>query len=1119
MRDQQIKELVKRRQTLRDDVREAANEALSSVTPQEKASDRYVETPAKIMDIQLGAFQRDVTKLADMKRQPGSRGDRPVVQRRSRITINEATAKTLFDGRRGARQLTHEELEAALGTTVEPPAAVFRQSFVDDPCRPKTGAERCLEKDGGQGGNQPGPGAGGGASAGPSTAAVRFTKRKAVDELMDRVSPPEDPVVLGRSDVSLETPLTSGGVDDVIRGLVFAPGPADVPSFHDFHDLQIAFEPVWQEALDERYVDDVEAAYNDIVEQGGETALTAIRDAIRNALANARGRIEGLFEGMRDVSASLVQEIPPSVDATMMITNAEWLALSQLSRNELIKLATDMVALRKDLIDALKPSELEDIDISNIADLIRAARSKDSIACQAQLDVLRAEADRIIANARRRLIERQATGPWQPTHKVVESLRRRRGTAYPFRFFAASPSSRSVNFGIVVTYRQSWTPVSYQVGELVSTIPLAPREVRKFTTRTNTKVRRATQEVENNLTMRRRESEEHTRAEAEIVARASAKTNFSLTSEGTFSFGEGAFGGSATTTSAFTRDAEQQSEAIKKEFREAIIKSAEEFRNERKVEVTTEDTTEYERTESGEIQNPNDEIPVTFLFYKLQRRYRVAEKLFRLRSVVYVAQEVPPPNAIDAVWIIEHDWILNRVLLDDSFRPALGYASTTFVGEEVVLREIRESLFRQRQLVEELREEVADRRASAGLRYAALERQLERNARNQEGGGGLFGGIGDFVGGLDIGGQVLSGAVDFLTGGGDSEAEAAQTREAAARDAFDRERREEEERAGRLQGARSTLDGMERAYAERLAKHLREVTQVERLASHIVQNITHYMQAIWAHEPDDQRFLRLRDVPVPVFERDRQRPRFWVDRAPVTAGVTPPVLARSTFGVTVGSGVRPPPAQPQQIRTRPLSEFADLSQPLGFLGNYLILPMYASNPITELMMAPYVSIAEGEYGLTDPDPLGNMTLEEFSDYVCCLRKHLDELEASGGAGKDQWKRIQPALRETLQRLLQLSLRNNDEVVVPTSSLFIEALPGAHSVMERFKNLHRQIDVKSAQANVRRTELDNIRRASRILAGDLEDPDIEARYVFDGGPATVVAPPPPGGGGAGGGGGN
>ena len=256
------------------------------------------------------------------------------------------------------------------------------------------------------------------------------------------------------------------------------------------------------------------------------------------------------------------------------------------------------------------------------------------------------------------MLERESRGPWAPTHDLIERLRRTRSAAYPFRYFAASPTARSINFGVIVTYRQQWTPISYQVGELVSTIPLAPKEVRRFSKRTVIKTKRAQQEIESNLVTRRGESEERSRAESEIVARASAKTNFTRSNEGTFNVGgEGLIGGSTTSSSTFTRDAERHSDSVKKEFREAIIKSAEEYKNERKVEVSTEETFEAETTEAAEIQNPNDEIPVTFLFYELQRRFRVAEKLHRLQSVVCVAQEVPASNAIDPAWLIRHDWI------------------------------------------------------------------------------------------------------------------------------------------------------------------------------------------------------------------------------------------------------------------------------------------------------------------------------------------------------------------------------------------------------------------------------------------------------------------------------
>jgi hypothetical protein len=78
--------------------------------------------------------------------------------------------------------------------------------------------------------------------------------------------------------------------------------------------------------------------------------------------------------------------------------------------------------------------------------------------------------------------------------------------------------------------------------------------------------------------------------------------------------------------------------------------------------------------------------------------------------------------------------------------------------------------------------------------------------------------------------------------------------------------------------------------------------------------------------------------------------------------------------------------------------------------------------------------------------------------------------------------------------------------VPTGSVFIEALPGEHPLLEDFKALHRAVDVKKVQAEVRKTELENIRYAARILAGEREDPDIERKIVVEGS-GVIVNPEP------------
>jgi hypothetical protein len=69
------------------------------------------------------------------------------------------------------------------------------------------------------------------------------------------------------------------------------------------------------------------------------------------------------------------------------------------------------------------------------------------------------------------------------------------------------------------------------------------------------------------------------------------------------------------------------------------------------------------------------------------------------------------------------------------------------------------------------------------------------------------------------------------------------------------------------------------------------------------------------------------------------------------------------------------------------------------------------------------------------------------------------------------------------------------------------LPATHSLIERFKRDHRMIDVKKVQSEVRQQELENIRRAARILQGEREDPQIDQRVLIEGSAPGIVLPSP------------
>ena len=80
--------------------------------------------------------------------------------------------------------------------------------------------------------------------------------------------------------------------------------------------------------------------------------------------------------------------------------------------------------------------------------------------------------------------------------------------------------------------------------------------------------------------------------------------------------------------------------------------------------------------------------------------------------------------------------------------------------------------------------------------------------------------------------------------------------------------------------------------------------------------------------------------------------------------------------------------------------------------------------------------------------------------------------------------------------LTSSRKDNERVIVPTNSLYIECLVGTHPLLEDFKLIHRALDVKKVQAEVRHAELENIRLAARALEGEREDPDIEKKVVIE-----------------------
>lgn len=835
-------------------------------------------------------------------------------------------------------------------------------------------------------------------------------------------------------------------IENAVESFSLRKGPADVPAFHDSHSLQIAFEHVWKILIDEDIVETAHSLDRKYRQKTGS--------GLSNVFTN---RWTDLLTGIK-IYETIPQEVPAEVAANFDITREEWTDLAASHQTKLKEIA-------KLLSRATEPATvgigglLGDI----IGGIDRPGVRRGSYHYEKTLQDLREQGERLIDSVRH--------DDYYTMHKTLRELHNRINSNYEFTVFAADKNHHSVNFGLLNTYRQEMAPINYQAGKLIKTIALSPKEERKYSVKTTRTLKQASKEARKSNSVLKSEQKSTTRVEAEIMEKAQTKTNFGLSTDGSYNIGISK--GKSTTT--FGVEALQESSGSRKDMREALLGAVQEYSEEVNRQVDTEENVSAEYNESGTIVNPNDELSVTYLFYELQRRYRVSEQLYRVLPVVLVAQEVPAPHQITESWIIAHDWIINRVLLDDSFRKALAYLANKSVGDDFALRELRKNLRQQRNLVDTLRLELSVASNEARNRYRALEnliekRIVEESAENTDG--------------------FLSDVGDFFGGGG-QDPEAAKARELAAKDAHQYAVEKEEKSGAALRQEMGGLHTLTAEYNKTLRDHLDNETCVKRLLVHIRNNIFYYMQAIWSMEPPDQRFLRLHKVQVPQLE-------LATITDPDNPGSTLPdrsYRVQVTASEDIFESFREPGTSKHKAfmsgRMRPITEHkslvevADLDNLLGFKGNYMIFALKEHNALTEFMAAPYVDAA---FGAMDPDELSNVNLRDYGKYICCLHEKLPP---------EEFEALKPELKKWLELLLADPLRNGDEVVVPTDSLFIEILPGSHPLLENFKLRHRELDVYKMQEDVRRAGLEALRLASRLINSEREDPDVEKKIVVEG----------------------
>jgi hypothetical protein len=948
---------------------------------------------------------------------------------------------------------------------------------------------------------------------------------------------------------------TQEDIDAQIKTMRLESSPADEPAFYDFYSLQIAFEHVWKELFDDEVEKGLNDLYQNLVELDvpeaelpvinpqkpleatqmlfGAIRLTqqepnasvlksfSISDDIWNALSAAQqtqlanisnaiveinNRLseigeayESLFDGRASRIIAPVEIVSAGLgyqegNRVIPIISGGVPAILRTSVNagDLTGKVTSAQVISSGIYKRLPGApESEVVNVSGASgsglririhfsndfsfDTIEETRTlyikAKSYFNDQQLTLpLRAEGENIIAYGLEKLKNKKTQ--YLGLHEILQKLEKKLKEKYAFTIFAANEKQRSINFGLVINYRQKWTPVCYQAGKMVKSIPLSPGEEITYSKKITKKLSQSLKETSSASEKRSLETTDNTKAEADIMSKAYKKVNSNVSAKASYSGMTWSFGAEAS----YAKESSNESADNRKDFREAVVKAAQEYKNERSVEINTSDSSEFEAQETGKIKNPNDEITVTYLFYELQQRYSICETLNRITPVVLIAEEVPNPCDIDNAWLIANAFPIRKALLDESLLPALYYLTNKIVGDEIALDELKRNMEIHREILRKTNVEYISIKESLGSRYAALEKSTQRRieAVDERRESGLEKLIEDAMEQEDISETV----------------EVTKLREEAAKDEYDKAARDEREARASLDREITAMEAATKTYTDALSEHLNHQTQVEQLRLHVVDKILYYMQVIWSFEPPDQRFLRLYKLQVPDIKGEKKYTFIKQAEPQYPDLTTNSYIFKAEFEPLPLEYESDETANESYIR-KSLVELADLDTLLGFKGNYLIFPMKENNAITDYMMTPFLNRYSG---LSEQDTTADWTLKDYENYVQFLK---NEAMKSAEA-KDHYENVlKPELYKLYKKIITKSLRQNEEIVVPTGSLFIEALPGKHPILEDFKLMHRAIDVKKVQAEVRYAELENLRSAARLLSNKFDDPKIDKKIVVEG----------------------
>ncbi|MBK6483553.1 MAG: hypothetical protein IPG01_10575 [Chitinophagaceae bacterium] len=239
-------------------------------------------------------------------------------------------------------------------------------------------------------------------------------------------------------------------------------GPSDVTAYHDFRVLKIAFEDVWQEVFDAKILVGGQRLYERYIE--------------------LRETYEGLPapEEITEASPSGEAEEAPSTDEAELITfiNEINSAIGTLGSNSEVPPSILAIAptITNKIFAMLTPSDMAQLQAWS--DVYESFLSTNP-----PLETIVNSINTLWKPWTISLLAKYSSTSTDSIEGILLELNTALRQTYKFRVFAPG----SYNFGVLITYRQKWEPGNYQVGNLINTIPLAPKETVKYSKKLVTK--------------------------------------------------------------------------------------------------------------------------------------------------------------------------------------------------------------------------------------------------------------------------------------------------------------------------------------------------------------------------------------------------------------------------------------------------------------------------------------------------------------------------------------------------------------------------------------------------------------------------------------------------------